>query len=86
MHHCPECGASNIRRSQYRSWLERLRKTFSERRPHRCRACGWRGWGLPTGRGLPEEWLAQVEPPDLDGVEGALQPTTHETSSRERDA
>jgi predicted RNA-binding Zn-ribbon protein involved in translation (DUF1610 family) len=42
---CPKCGSPRIHRSRSRSLLERIRKSFTEKRPHRCHACGWRGWG-----------------------------------------
>ena len=46
---CPSCGSTDIRRSQTRK-LELPRKILTHRRPHRCRACHWRGWLAPQPR------------------------------------
>jgi len=40
---CPQCGYDSLLRSHTRLF-ERWRKWFKATRPHRCRACGWRGW------------------------------------------
>ena len=45
---CPACGSTDIHRSRASSLRERSRKLFSNERPHRCHACGWRGWGQTT--------------------------------------
>jgi hypothetical protein len=49
MQHCPLCKSDNIQRSRSRSWWEQLRKEITNKRPYRCRGCGWRGWGCDTG-------------------------------------
>jgi len=46
MKECPQCGSPRIHRSRSRHWWERLRREFTEKRPFRCKACGWRGWGI----------------------------------------
>jgi FlaA1/EpsC-like NDP-sugar epimerase len=45
--HCPSCGCSRLHRRRTRFAHERLRKKLSDRRPHQCGACGWRGWIEP---------------------------------------
>ncbi len=48
MQQCPKCGSPRIHRSRSRNLVERLRKTVTSTRPHRCHACGWRGWGVES--------------------------------------
>jgi predicted RNA-binding Zn-ribbon protein involved in translation (DUF1610 family) len=48
MTNCPACGSTDIHRSRSASLAERGRKLFSKERPHRCHACGWRGWGIAS--------------------------------------
>lgn len=45
MLNCPKCGSPRIHRSKTRTVWERVHKGFTNRRLHRCHACGWRGWG-----------------------------------------
>jgi predicted RNA-binding Zn-ribbon protein involved in translation (DUF1610 family) len=45
---CPACGSTDIHRSRSASLAERGLKLFSKERPHRCHACGWRGWGIAS--------------------------------------
>jgi hypothetical protein len=45
MDKCPACGSTDVHRSRTLNAGERLKKKFTEERPHRCHACGWRGWG-----------------------------------------
>jgi predicted RNA-binding Zn-ribbon protein involved in translation (DUF1610 family) len=47
---CPACGQLQAERSRTRG-LERLLKHFTQMRPYRCAACGWRAW-CRTGGGL----------------------------------
>ena len=49
MHKCPKCKSAKIERSRSRSKLETLRKEITNKRPFRCHACGWRGWGYDEG-------------------------------------
>ena len=48
MTNCPACGSTDIHRSRSASLTERGLKLFSKERPHRCHACGWRGWGTAS--------------------------------------
>ena len=48
MQQCPKCGSPRIHRSRSRSVIEHIRKAVTSKRPHRCHACGWRGWGVET--------------------------------------
>lgn len=43
---CPKCGGV-LARSRTRAF-ERVLKLLSDRRPHRCRRCNWRGWRHPV--------------------------------------
>lgn len=47
---CPSCDASRVHRTVCRSFKERALKRLTQQRLFRCRACGWRGWGMPTPR------------------------------------
>jgi len=44
---CPKCREGRARRSRARAFHERTYKQFTDRRPFRCLACGWRGWLVP---------------------------------------
>ena len=59
---CPSCGNVTASRSKARNFLERLRKTRTQKRLYRC-ACGWRGWltpieinagAIPTPEAVPD--------------------------------
>ena len=53
--------------------MERLRKGFTLKRPHRCRACGWRGWRLESSRlDAGEGSAVEREAPDFGAIDGAL--------------
>lgn len=45
---CPECRMSFLHRSHARSYFERSRRSWSDKRPFRCHGCGWRGWLVPA--------------------------------------
>ena len=49
MRTCPKCESEDIHRSHTRSTWESWRKKITGKRPYRCHACGWRGWGLDFG-------------------------------------
>jgi hypothetical protein len=49
MHECPHCKSERIHSSRTRSKWEEWRKKITDKRPFRCRACGWRGWGVDQG-------------------------------------
>jgi predicted RNA-binding Zn-ribbon protein involved in translation (DUF1610 family) len=74
MHQCPSCGSERIHRSRTRSIWERSRKVLTSKRPYRCRACGWRGWGLDPGPQYGDTELALAgralapDPPNLKGT------------------
>ena len=44
MDKCPACGSTRVYPSRHRSTAERLHQVFTEKRPYRCRDCGWRAW------------------------------------------
>lgn len=44
---CPSCRVGQAHRSHARSYFERARKGWSDKRIYRCHECGWRGWLLP---------------------------------------
>jgi hypothetical protein len=67
---CPKCGSPRIHRSRSRGLLEQIRKTVTSRRPHRCHACGWRGWGVETQEPATPELPTAIRPaPDLDVID-----------------
>jgi len=70
LHKCPQCGSSRIERSRSRSFLERVRKRFTGKRPHRCHACGWRGWLSAAATDLDgtRAHPAPADPPNLRGT------------------
>ena len=46
---CPKCASEDVHRSHTRSTWESWRKTITGKRPYRCHACEWRGWGPDFG-------------------------------------
>jgi len=46
---CPQCQSEVIHRSRTRNRWESWRKEITGKRPYRCHACGWRGWGEDYG-------------------------------------
>ena len=48
---CPACAEMRARRSAYRIW-ERAFSLFTDFRPYRCEACGWRKWCRVNGYAL----------------------------------
>ena len=79
MQACRKCNSHDVHRSRAKSKLEHWRKELTGKRPFRCRACGWRGWGVDPGPAFTKEELDQAsramasEPPNLAGT--ALGPT-----------
>lgn len=70
---CPGCGASAVRQSSGRTPVERVRKLFTSKRPHRCRKCGWNGWTeVSRGSRHGHTWTVEREPPDLKAVDALL--------------
>ena len=41
---CSSCGSTGVRRCHTSGVFEHLRRLYSDKRPHRCYECGWRGW------------------------------------------
>jgi len=74
MRSCPTCGSPRIHRSRVRGLLERVRRLLVTDRPHRCDACGWRGWGPETSKpGKAYEPAGRRRPvPDIDAIDRAI--------------
>jgi predicted RNA-binding Zn-ribbon protein involved in translation (DUF1610 family) len=73
MHQCPKCGSAHIHRSRAKSKWETLRKAVTGKRPYRCRACGWRGWGVDDGPRLNDpqsEFASRAEAPTPANLQG----------------
>ena len=74
MHQCPKCSSQDIHRSRAKAQWKSWQKELTGKRPYRCRACGWRGWGVGAGPkfGDREAVLAtraiSPEPPNLKGT------------------
>ena len=74
MQKCPKCGSDNIHRSRAKTTWENWRKETTGKRPYRCHACSWRGWGVDLGprftaleKEIAERAMAP-EPPNLKGT------------------
>lgn len=74
MQSCPKCGSPRVHRSRSRGWVEKLRKAFTHKRPHRCHACGWRGWGAESVRGHGSEASGRParRSPDFRAIDVAI--------------
>lgn len=74
MQQCPKCKADDIHRSRARNRWESWRKNITGKRPYRCRACLWRGWGHDLGPRFDQDELSRAqaavapEPPNLKGT------------------
>jgi hypothetical protein len=74
MHECPKCKSPRVHPSRSRSQWERLRKEITGKRPFRCSACRWRGWGVDSGPTFTAQELAIASgalapaPPNLTGA------------------
>ena len=74
MHQCPECRSENIHRSRAKSKWEGWRKNVTGKRLYRCRACGWRGWGVDVGPKFADKEVELAtravapEPPNVKGT------------------
>lgn len=73
MRECPKCHSLEMHRSRPRSLRERFLIWLRGSNPHRCRACGYRGWG-GIGRSEPinTDWVPANRPPDLQRIDAAL--------------
>ena len=58
MEQCPACSSTRVYPSRHRGVGERLHQLFTEKRPYRCHACGWRQW-MPIDVHIPSQ-------PDID--------------------
>ena|SRR5712692_1688371 len=81
MRQCPRCKSADIHSSRTRSKWEQWRKEITGKRPYRCRACGWRGWGFDVGGTTYDpadvELATQAiapDPPNLKGTALAVEP------------
>jgi hypothetical protein len=62
-----------VRRRPTRTPVERLKKLFTAKRPHRCKKCGWYGWlEVSEHPAHVQTWTVEREPPDLGAVDDAL--------------
>ena len=74
MERCPKCDSRDIHRSRAKSKWENWRKSITGKRPFRCRACKWRGWGVDPGPVFTQAEIDQAtraiapEPPNLKGT------------------
>jgi predicted RNA-binding Zn-ribbon protein involved in translation (DUF1610 family) len=74
MQTCPSCKSAEIHRSRTRTKFDKWRKAITGRRPYRCHACGWRGWGIDVGPKFGEQALdiaaraLAPDPPNLKGT------------------
>ena len=71
---CPACGSNRVFRSKSRNAFERFRRQFTVKRPYRCHACAWRGWGPDDAQTVPSDDAidATTPPPDLSAIDAAL--------------
>ena len=71
---CRKCGSRDIHRSRAKSTWEHWRKRLTGKRPFRCRACKWRGWGVDPGPTFTDAEIERAaraiapEPPNLKGT------------------
>jgi hypothetical protein len=87
MEHCPQCHSTAVRRTRTRSLVDRIRRTLTTKRPHRCRDCGWHGWASeePPQTHQPVPIVAGTTP-DFRAIDTALesahQPLSAPSTSR----
>jgi hypothetical protein len=68
---CPACRSFSLQRSHARSVVERIRRSVSAERLHRCAECGWRGWLTPLDYASSiEDGTAHV--PDFSALDAAV--------------
>jgi predicted RNA-binding Zn-ribbon protein involved in translation (DUF1610 family) len=72
---CPACGSARVFRSKSRNAFEGFRRQFTVKRPYRCHACAWRGWGADGAQVVPPEDVidAASPPPDLSAIDAVLE-------------
>ena len=76
MHICPKCESEDIHRSHTRSTWEAWRKAITARRPYRCLACDWRGWGPDFGARFGEHGTRLLAEPAVPAVSDGSGPPT----------
>jgi FlaA1/EpsC-like NDP-sugar epimerase len=68
---CPACRSFSLQRSHARSMVERIRRSLSTERLHRCAECGWRGWLNPLDYAMSvDDGSAHV--PDFSALDAAI--------------
>lgn len=81
---CPKCHSKDIHRSRAKSRWEHWRKNLTGKRPFRCRACKWRGWGVDPGPTFTQAEIDRAtraiapEPPNLKGTALAVKSAARE--------
>ena len=76
MHMCPKCASEDIHRSHTRSTWEAWRKAITGKRPYRCLACDWRGWGPDFGARFGELGEPLVAEPTVPESTHQSEPAT----------
>jgi predicted RNA-binding Zn-ribbon protein involved in translation (DUF1610 family) len=71
MEHCPRCHSTIVRRARTRTLIERLKRSLTSDRLHRCPDCGWRGWG-PDGSHRVTPAIVAAQLPDFMAIEAEL--------------
>jgi hypothetical protein len=72
---CPACGSGPVARSRTRSLADRVRRTLTDDRPHRCAVCGWRGWIMPMVE-IADWNTSRADPsvPDFRAIDRVVRP------------
>jgi hypothetical protein len=73
MTHCPQCHSEAMHRARTRTLFERLRRTVTAERLHKCSECGWRGWGPDHVRHKKVSAIVAAQAPDLLAIDAELQ-------------
>jgi FlaA1/EpsC-like NDP-sugar epimerase len=68
---CPSCRSLSLQRSHARSVTERIRRSLTNERLHRCVECGWRGWLRPLDYATFPE-AAPTHEPDFSALDAAI--------------
>jgi uncharacterized protein with PIN domain len=85
MEHCPQCHSTAVRRARTRSLLERVRRSFTADRLHRCHECGWRGWGEERNHHVTPAILA-TQRPDFVAIDVELEQLNRPAAAAAPDA
>ena len=86
MQSCPKCRSARVYRSRSRGWFERFRKGFTNKRLHRCHACGWRGWGLESDNHRKRGHSSGIDRgvPDFTAIDEAIDLEREDASRKAR--